>query len=306
MRNLARSIVMAVTLVTFLAGFTASSASSASSLPHGITLSGLQTDLTGATAGSPGISGIPQISIQNMRAQIAAAAGSWSCSLLRLQVEQDKLVGQDGKTYSAPYMTDIKNMVSYARSLGLQVVINDQTEPASGFTANEPLPTYATKVFWKDINAVYKNTSVIYDLFNEPRGGNGWSSWRTAMQGALTYLRGLGSANVVWIEGIKMAGTLAGVPLLNGGPLVYTFHHPVGAASTATWNADFGYLANRGYQVVDGEWAGSVMPPAGYLAYLASHHIGLTSWTLTPGSLNSTSDYNSTSPSGAVLKSWWR
>ena len=305
MRHLPASIAIAVVLVTVLTGFTASSASSARSLPHGITLSGLQTDLTGSTASSPGVSGIPKISIQNMRAQIAAAAGSWSCSVLRLQVEQDKLVGQNGKTYSAPYMTDIKNMVSYARSLGLKVVINDQTEPASGFTANEPLPTYATNVFWKDINSVYKNTSVIYDLFNEPRGGNGWPSWRTAMQGALTYLRGLGSTNMVWIEGINFAGTLAGVPLLNGGPLAYTYHHPAGAATTATWDADFGYLANRGYTVIDGEWAGSVMPPAGYLSYLASHKIGLTSWTLAPGSLNSTSDYNSASSSGAVLKSWW-
>ena len=242
--------------------------------------------------------------MQGMDAQLAATAGYWHANTVRLQVEQDKLVGAQGNAYSAAYMTDVKSVVSYARSLGLTVVINDQTEGAPGYTANEGLPTHATDVFWSKIAAVYGNRPhIVFDLFNEPRG-TGWGPWHTAMQAALTYLRSTGARNLVWVEGIHCASTLAGVPLLHGGALAYTFHHPAGAQNPADWHKAFGYLASKGYTIVDGEWAGSNMPPKGYLSYLSAHHIGLTSWTLANGSLN-TAGYDTASPAGQVLRSWW-
>jgi hypothetical protein len=54
--------------------------------------------------------------------------------------------------------------------------------------------------------------------------------------------------------------TLAGVPLLHGKGIVYSFHHPgspwpsQAPVTEATWNRAFGYLASRGIPVVDGEF----------------------------------------------------
>lgn len=250
-------------------------------------------------------SGIPEASIQGMRAQIAATAGFWGSSVVRLQVEQDKLVGVTGHTYSPAYMADVTSMIGYARSLGLTVVINDQTEPAPGFTANEPMPTYATRAFWARIDTVYKNRpGIVYDLFNEPRGMYGWAQWKPAMQQVISFIRAQGAWNAVWVEGIHFAASLAGVPLLHGGKIVYTFHHPAGPPEPSSWYADFGYLAAKQVPVVDGEWAGSQVPPPGYLAYLTKYHVGLTGWTLSNGTLNA-GGYATASSIGQMLRSWW-
>ena len=61
-------------------------------------------------------------------------------------------------------------MVSYAKSKGLVVVLNAQTEPASRATGDEPLPTQETVRFWQLLRPYYGNDpTVIIDVFNEPR-----------------------------------------------------------------------------------------------------------------------------------------
>jgi hypothetical protein len=111
-------------------------------------------------------------------------------------------------------------------------VINDTTEAAPGFTTNEPLPTHATEVFWKDIAAAYAgHPQVIFDLFNEPRGLGGtgatqWQGWRNGatlngvsylgMQTLLSYVRNkLQAPNIVWADGLDAAGTLNGIAAHN-------------------------------------------------------------------------------------------
>jgi hypothetical protein len=223
-------------------------------------------------------------------------------------------------------MQDIRTVTDYALGAGLQVVLNAQTEITPGFTRNEPLPTQATRSFWQHIMAYYKNNSrVIFDLFNEPRNCS-WRQWHGAMQGLLDYVRHAGARNTVWVEGRWWGSTLAGVPLLHGTGIVYSFHHPgspwpgQAPVTTRTWARAFGYLASRGIPVVDGEfvnYAGgyhwqhaSVLVPR-YLRYLAAHHIGMTAWTLgLPGVLNATGSLTSATrePAGCgqLINSWFR
>jgi hypothetical protein len=180
------------------------------------------------------------------------------------------------------------------------------------------------------------NPRVIFDLFNEPRGLGGtgssqWQGWRNGatlngttylgMQNVLSYVRNkLHATNTVWADGLDAAGTLNGIAAHNAsgtvdgapgsvgtyalsqsgdavtGPLIYTFHHPMGDRTTTAWWRDFGYLPALGYTVMNGEWNNAVdgqdycwsdaptSIPA-YLSYLAGQtgqQIGLTGWELGP------------------------
>jgi hypothetical protein len=278
-------------------------------------------------------------------AELQAIDAAWNANTVRLQIAQDELTGADGSCSLSSgsclaYYQEIQTVVNYALyqlPKPLTVVINDTTEAAPGFTANEPLPTYATEVFWKDMAAKYSgNPQVIFDLFNEPRGLGGtgatqWQGWRDGatlngvsylgMQTVLSYVRNtLQAPNMVWADGLDAAGTLNGIAkhhasgTVDGapgsvgtyalsqsgdavtGPLIYTFHHPMGDQTTTAWWRDFGYLPALGYSVMNGEWNNAVdgsdycwssaptSIPA-YLSYLAGQtgqQIGLTGWELGP------------------------
>jgi hypothetical protein len=299
-----------------------SASASVSAVPHGITLSGLQSWLPASAAFSRNIA-LPADRIATMKAQIYAAHRYWNANVIRFQILQDKLVGASGRVFSAAYMQNIRSVTDYTLSLGMTVVLNAQTELSPGFTRNERLPTRATRSFWQHMAFYANNDQVIFDLFNEPRQCS-WSEWRRAMQGLLNYVRQTGARNTVWVEGRWWGSTLAGVPLLHGPGIVYSFHHPgspwpgQAPVTTATWNRAFGNLADRGIPVVDGEfvnyaggyhWKHPRVTIPRYLRYLSAHHIGMTAWTLLPGVMNSTNDYASatTEPhgDGSLVKHWF-
>lgn len=111
----------------------------------------------------------PKYSINNanIRAQIIAASMYWHSNTVRLQVAEGNLFKKitPGKTYNEKFLRAIINQVNLVHSLGMAVVINDQTE----FTSRILGPTSITLKFWKVMSAEFKNQSyVIFDLFNEP------------------------------------------------------------------------------------------------------------------------------------------
>lgn len=240
--------------------------------------------------------------IRAAKLQISAAK-SWNANTVRLQIVQDKMVGQAGSRFSPVYMRAVRQITGYALRHGLDVVLNAQTELSMGFARNESLPTAATYAFWRRMSTVYgRNPHVIFDLFNEPRGPDGcpWPAWRAAFQPLVNYVRATGSRNQLWVEGRDWASTLAGVPLLHGQGIVYSYHHPGSPhpapnglpATPAVWDAAFGNLAAEGAPVVDGEfvnflsgyyWPRSTATVTRYFGYLRSHHIGVVAWSLQPG-----------------------
>lgn len=281
-------VFAALAILVPLTGATSASAA-VSGYPTGVTLSGLQSGM----------------STTQLEAEIQAAASApWNVSDIRLQVEQDKLTWKSGNCpintdpVCGPYLQQIKDVVNYALGLGLTVVINDQTETAPNYTADEPAPTHATEVFWSYVAPVWAgNSKVVYDIFNEPRGATlaspgtatSWGLWRNGgkFQDGNTYLgentivnyiRGLGSneTNRLWVEGLGAAGTLDGILNGTGTPgiaqdevsdplhsITYAFHHPddIGAGQNSTsWWQDFGYIVNHSgnFSVIDGEFNNSV------------------------------------------------
>lgn len=254
------------------------------------------------------------------RAQIRAAH-AWGANAVRIQIVQDKLVGQAGRKLAQGYLADVRRLVGYALRQHLTVILNAQTELSTGFPANENLPTAATHSFWRDLARYYgHNPHVVFDLFNEPRFCD-WQQWAAGFQPLVDYLRRIGSRNQFWVEGIRWGSTLAGVPLLHGQGIVYSYHHPgspwpwQAPVGPATWNRAFGYLSREHIPVVDGEfvnfmggyyWPRSTQLVSEYLRYLSAHHIGLVGWTLQAGIMTATSELTSavSEPQGAGRLIW--
>jgi Cellulase (glycosyl hydrolase family 5) len=212
--------------------------------------------------------------------EITATADDWCANTVRLQVNQDDLIGPDGTGFDHAYMTAIESEVSLAESDHLVVVLNDETNIATlAEQAVQMGPTPGTETFWQDLTKVYgSDPQVIFDLFNEPRMYSAgmplaqmWDLWRNGglfngvtypfgMAALAAYVRTtLGAHNLFWIEGPRYSSTFAGMvqeqALLNVSNVVYAVHHPTGPADAASWDADFGYLVRTGVApVVDGEW----------------------------------------------------
>jgi hypothetical protein len=311
------SVVSALALVTVMPAGQLNSgmADAASTTPHyatwhrsvdGITLSGLQDFVLSDSI------------IVMMERQELAARDYWKANTIRLQIEQDRAVGSQGHIWNRHYMYFVRTVVDYGLSIGLTVVLNDQTEISVGFANNEPMPDEATRAFWGRMMALWGNNhKVVFDLFNEPRMC-GWGVWLNGgwcqgihaigTQSLVDFIRAHAN-NEIWVEGINWASTLAGVPILSGSGIVYTFHHPgsphadkKARLTTKILWLSFGYLAAEGYKVLDGEFANYIgnyywdknpgPSVRAYLAYLHAHHIGLLCWSLVPGSMDAGAAYN--------------
>jgi Cellulase (glycosyl hydrolase family 5) len=213
--------------------------------------------------------------------QIAATAEDWCANTVRLQVNQDSLVGNRGTSFNKTYMAAIESEVSLAESYRLVVVINDETNFAIPSVENyQQGPTPGTETFWKDMAHFYgHDPQVIFDLFNEPRlyspGMPAAQEWQLWMHGGYfeganysfgmvdlaKYLRyTVGARNLFWVQGPRYSRTFAGMvkygAVLHVSGVVYAIHHPMGPQTASFWYHDFGYLIEQGIApVVDGEWS---------------------------------------------------
>ena len=270
-------------------------------VPYGITVPGLA---------NPGYRGF--ISLDD--AKIRATAGFWCANTVRLQLGQDNLVGASGRGFSHRFLRAVEGEVRVAERNHLVVVLNAQTENAG----NQPAPTTATVLFWKDLGRIYsRDPQVIFDLFNQPRiathprcgNSQDWRIWRdggqfdrhryVGMQTLVRDVRADGAKNLLWVEGPCFANSLSGLKshLIRGRNVVYAFQHPHGAHDAAQWYADFGSVVLRHVApVVDAEWTNyaaakpECWPDAptavpAFLRYLAGRGIGLVGYQLKKGLL---------------------
>jgi len=212
--------------------------------------------------------------------KIAATANDWCANTVRIQVNQDLLLGPDGTSFDPEYMAAIESEVNLAESYHLVVVLNDETNfspPAVRHYQADPTPE--TEVFWKDMTKLYGNDpQIIFDLYNEPRTSVPYMGqatlWRLWLNGGtfkhVHYAFGMahlaayvrytaGARNLFWIEGPRYSLSFAGMiryhALIHVSNVVYSIHHAQGAHDLAAWNAAFGYLVTDGIApVVEGEF----------------------------------------------------
>jgi len=229
-------------------------------------------------------------------AKIAATANDWCANTVRLQLNQDFLLGPAGTGFDQAYMAAIKSEVALAEHYKLVVVLNDETNFGPPAVQNfQRGPTPGTETFWKDLAKVYGNDpQVIFDLFNEPRtysaGMSQAQEWHLWLDGGTfrgvsypfgmaqlaAYVRNtVGARNLFWIEGPNWSASFAGMvqqgALVEVSEVVYALHHPTGQPDAASWDADFGYLVFGGIApVVDGEWTNYEPAPTAYPTPLRS------------------------------------
>ena len=220
-------------------------------------------------------------------AKIAAVANDWCTNTVRIQVNQDLLLGPSGTKFNPEYMAAIESEVSLAESYHLVVVLNDETNFSPPAVRHyQAGPTPGTLAFWQELTKVYgHDPQVIFDLFNEPRTSGPYMPapelWRLWLNGGtfnnVHYTFGMahlaayvrytaGARNLFWIEGprysLSFAGMLRYHALIHVSGVVYSIHHMVGTHDYATWNANFGYIVADGIApVVDGEFTNYEPPP---------------------------------------------
>jgi hypothetical protein len=255
----------------------------------------------------PGLQGLNWASYGPLDLEkIAATADDWCANTVRLQLNQNNLLGPTGTGFDQAYMAAIESEVWTAEQDHLVVVLNDNTEFSSlAVRQSQQGPTAATETFWKDLASVYgHDPQVIFDLFNEPRtyspGMSQAQEWQLWLNGGrfegtfypfgmaqlAAYVRNtVGAQNLFWIEGpdnsVSFAGMLGQGALLKVSGVVYAVHHPAGWPAPATWDADFGYLVNGGVApVVDGEWTNYEPQPTAEPAPMRS-----SCWPTAPASV---------------------
>jgi hypothetical protein len=214
-------------------------------VPRGFTLSTLEfmaPYLDGANAYASVLS--------ETEAQLDAIAGAWHGNIVRFQIEQDYLVQSEAAGDSS-YLDLIREVVGYAKSKGLVVVLNAQTEPGDDSVPqseplpaqNEPLPTQETVEFWGLLQPYYGNdASVIIDVFNEPRPVSG-----TTVQQYMT----------LWKDG----GEYQGVSYLGHQQLAETLRAD-GYAKNVLWVEPPGNDGLAGLTQTTGTTSGTVSPAA--------------------------------------------
>jgi hypothetical protein len=212
--------------------------------------------------------------------KIAATANDWCANTIRIQVNQDLLIGPKGTSFDPEYMAAIESEVSLAESYNLVVVLNDETNfSPPAIRHYQAGPTVGTEVFWKDMTRYYGNDpQVIFDLYNEPRTSVPYmpdsTLWRLWLNGGtfkhVHYAFGMaalaayvrytaGARNLFWIEGPRYSLSFEGMiryhALIHVSGIVYSIHHAQGQHNVADWHAAFGYLVTDGIApVVNGEF----------------------------------------------------
>lgn len=254
------------------------------------------------------------------------AMAAWHINAIRVPLNEDCWLGINGVGLGgATYQQDTINWVNTITQNGM-VAIVDLHWSAPGTTkatGQEPMAdTDHSPTFWTQVANTFKgNSSVIFDLYNEPYNIS-WTCLRdgcqvTASQG-VTYqaagmqqlvntVRATGATNVIMVGGNQWAGVLdqwlqykPTDPLNNMAASMHSYGASINSScSTLTcWNTYVAPVAQQ-YPIIMGEvgetdGGNSFLPVL--LPWLDSHGVSYCSWTWNNdfGGESLVSDYNGT------------
>jgi hypothetical protein len=246
---------------------------------------------------------------------------AWGINSVRVPLNEDCWLGingfpANGKT-AAQYQSDIVSWVNLLNSNGLVVILdlhwnNSGTNQSTG---QEPMPDLDhAPAFWTSVANTFKgNSSVIFDLYNEPypgfntNTGTGWSCWKNGstaantspcadvpfavagMQTLVNTVRATGATNILMLGGLAysndLTGWLANEPTDSDHNLAASFHdyNFNACVSTSCWNSQVAPVAAQ-VPVIAGE-IGENDCASGFISSLMSwadsEGIGYLAWTWT-------------------------
>ncbi|HLI70251.1 MAG TPA: cellulase family glycosylhydrolase [Ktedonobacteraceae bacterium] len=282
-------------------------------VPHGVDRMGTEYACNTAGANTDFDGPVDQTAVSAML--------SWDINSVRVPLNEDCWLGINGEPVNgktaAQYQQDIVNWVNLLNQNGLVVILdlhwnNSGTNQSTG---QEPMPDLDhAPAFWTSVANTFKsNSSVIFDLYNEPYPGfnnattTGWSCWLNGstaantspcadvpfavagMQTLVNTVRATGATNILMLGGLAYAndltGWLANEPTDPDHNLAASFHvyNFNACASTSCWSSQVAPVAAK-VPVIAGE-IGENDCAAGFIntlmPWLDSEGIGYLAWTWT-------------------------
>lgn len=280
---------------------------------HGVDRMGTEYACRAAGANTDFDGPVDQASVSAMLA--------WGVNSVRVPLNEDCWLGINGEPANgktvAQYQSDIMNWVSLLNQNGLVVILdlhwnNSGTNQSLG---QEPMPDLDhAPAFWTSVANTFKsNSSVIFDLYNEPYPGfnnattTGWSCWLNGstsantspcadvpfavagMQTLINTVRATGATNLIMLGGLAfandMTGWLANKPADPDNNLVASTHiyNFNACATTSCWDSQIAPVAAQ-VPVIAGE-IGENDCASGFIntlmPWLDAHGIGYLAWTWT-------------------------
>jgi endoglucanase len=248
----------------------------------------------------------------------------WHANSVRIDLNQDMML-RGSAQYCPDYEARVEAAVRAAQAAGMIVILDDHGSDAGNLQLEVPteqcMPDRHTITFWRELAVIYRHDpGVWFELYNEPvppdRAGRLFgasaSQWRVwlgggavtcprndgaargtvrfqavGMQTLYDTVRATGSSNIVIVDGLDVAGTLAGVPLLSGTNVVYAIHpyidpaSPDDAHNRVVWNREFGDLSAK-HAVLATEFGDFQCGNAAYdnaiLSFMNAHKVGYDAW----------------------------
>jgi endoglucanase len=257
-----------------------------------------------ANAGQSGVSAILNARENFAPAELTEIRG-YGADTMRFQIGQPAL-DPASPLYDPAYLSQVVNAVETARQSGFVVMIMMQDEAISGDPNPHPLPIAETQGDWDLLSAKFgSDRGVVFELYNEPNmpeTAANWQLWLNGgavtgqtvpsigMQSLINHLRANGAQNVFVLDGLRLAGTLKGLPTTVSDPLgrlVYAVHpYQHGSSDESQWDADFGTPSTH-VPVWADEWSAptglalglgnlpSYQVAVDLLNYLSNHSISL-------------------------------
>src|SRR5258708_4499162 len=274
-------------------------------VPHGVDRMGTEYQCTKSAANAPtDFDGpVDQTTVNYMLA--------WGINSVRVPVNEDCWLGINGfpanNHTSAQYQADIVNWLNLLNANGLVVTLdlhwnNSGTNQSTG---QEMMPDLDhAPAFWTSVANTFKNnSSVIFDLYNEPHDIS-WSCWLSGstapqsgacsgvgfavagMQTLVNTVRATGATNVLMLGGLAWSNDLsqwlANKPSdpqnnLAASEHIYTFNP---SSNTSCWDSQIAPVAAQ-VPVIAGE-IGENDCASGFISTLMSwadsHNIGYLAW----------------------------
>jgi hypothetical protein len=282
-------------------------------VPHGVDRMGTEYACRAQDATSDFDGPVDQTSVSAML--------TWNINIVRVPLNEDCWLGingepANGKTVTQ-YQADIVNWVNLLNQNGLIVILdlhwnNTGTNQS---LAQEPMPDLDhAPAFWTSVANTFKsNSSVIFDLYNEPYPGfntftnTAWSCWKNGstaanmspcadvpfavagMQTLVNTVRATGATNILMLGGLAysndLTGWLANEPTdpdnnLAASVHIYNFNS---CSNTSCWDSQIAPVKAK-VPVIAGE-IGENDCASGFVTPLANwfdaHNIGYLAWTWT-------------------------
>ncbi len=246
---------------------------------------------------------------------------TWDINSVRVPLNEDCWLGINGEPANgltvAQYQSDIINWVNLLNQNGLIVILdlhwnNSGTNQSLG---QEPMPDLDhAPAFWTSVANTFKsNSSVLFDLYNEPYPGfnnattTGWSCWKNGstaastspcadipfavagMQTLINTVRATGATNILMLGGLAysndLSGWLANEPTDPNNNLVASVHiyNFNTCASTSCWDAQIAPVAAK-VPVIAGEIGENDCTSTfinSLMSWFDAEGIGYLAWTWT-------------------------